>query len=639
MSVRFVASTIIKAGDAASAPLSRIQKKMDAVNRSMRQVRKTARGMRDFGARATRSITLPTVAASANALRISNNFQAAMNQTEARLTDASKAQIAMLRKRAKDLGRDTQFSATQAAQGMQFLAQAGLDADKIYSALPGTLNLAAAGAIEVADAADISTNIMSQFGMEFDAAGKNIERMGDVLALAAASTNTDILEMSEAMKQAGPVANAFGLDLEQTAAMVGILANAGIKGSDAGTGLKNMFSKLAAPSKKAADIMAELGIKQSDLFTQMENGQPVFKGASNMMDVFNKSGADAIDILEVLGLRGGPKTLAMFSQGSTAIQDLEQSLNNAHGAAQRMAEIQMQGSVGVFKRFASAFEGMNIALVESGFFDGVFKVMEGITKGMRHMAKHPKLMKAIATGVATLAIIAPIIFTIGAAMLFATAAAAPLAVIFSPIGLIIAGVAAAGLVLFFNFDKLKKVMERYPAIMKLVKVAFFAATLPLRMLKKVLFWIWNNSGLVWDALAKGADFAMKMLDLKIASFLNFPTVFMESLRKVQDFFGRVFDFMALKFDRFQLGVLQGLNRLSLFTNKKFDQAVDNRIAELERGIAQRENRIVSGPPERGKLDITIGGEVKGVKGLNIEAKAKGRAAVGRVGYTNTAMGF
>ncbi|EFB2459762.1 phage tail tape measure protein, partial [Escherichia coli] len=163
--------------------------------------------------------------------------------------DKNSPQFKALREQALKLGSETQFTASDAASGQSFLAMAGFTPQAIQAALPGVLNMALAGGVELGETADIGSNILTQFNLTAD----QMDRVGDTLTAAFTRTNTDLRALGETMKYTGPVAAKLGISLEEAAAMAGMLANNGLRGSDAGTAMRASLSRLASPPKAAAD--------------------------------------------------------------------------------------------------------------------------------------------------------------------------------------------------------------------------------------------------------------------------------------------------------------------------------------------------------------------------------------------------
>lgn len=314
-----------------------------------------------------------------NAIGVGVAFDTSLNNVQAKL-GVTKQAMAGLETQAADLGATTAFSASQAADGMGFLAQAGLNAEQIFVAMPTTLNLASAAVISVAQSADIATNVMGAFGLSV----ADLPAIADTLAATSSQSNTSVTEMAMAIKQAGPVAAGFGVSLEEVSAAIGIMANNGIKGEQAGMSLKNMFLNLATPVGEAEKALDELGISQADLFKQMDDGSLKFLGMSNMMEVLEDSGAQATDVLRIFGREAGPAMVGLLETGRGAIEDLEKGIQST-GQAAEMAETQMQGLPGALKSMSSAWEGLNIAIMQGAGSSLTETLFNGITAGLRSL--------------------------------------------------------------------------------------------------------------------------------------------------------------------------------------------------------------------------------------------------------------
>src|SRR5690606_25493246 len=183
------------------------------------------------------------------------DFQAGMNQVRA-VSGATGDELAALETQAKELGRTTQFSASEAADGMGYLAMAGFEANEILGSMPSVLQLAAAAQMDLGRAADITSNILTGYGMEVDELG----HANDVLVNAMTRANVDLTMLGESFKYVGPVAKSAGVTFEESAAAIGLLGNAGIQGSMAGTALRGAISRLLNPTGEAARTLERLGV-------------------------------------------------------------------------------------------------------------------------------------------------------------------------------------------------------------------------------------------------------------------------------------------------------------------------------------------------------------------------------------------
>jgi TP901 family phage tail tape measure protein len=169
-------------------------------------------------------------------------------------------QFEALRQQAIKLGADTSFSASQAAQGMEYLAQAGFDANKIMASMPGLLDAAKASGTDLGETAKVVGQMLNSFGLEAAQTG----RVADILTSAANRSAVDLVSLGESMKYVGPIAKSLNGSLEVTTAMAGLLGDVGIRGSEAGTALRALYNRMASPPKAAEEAMQAIGLKAVD---------------------------------------------------------------------------------------------------------------------------------------------------------------------------------------------------------------------------------------------------------------------------------------------------------------------------------------------------------------------------------------
>jgi len=277
------------------------------------------------------------------------SFRTAMNNVMA-ITNATDAQFSRLKATAMELGRTTQFTATNAAEAMAFLARTGLDVNQTIAVLPGTLNLAAATAVDLATAADLSTNILKGMGMEIS----ELDGLVDVLAKTTNSSNVDIRELGEAMKEVAPIAKSAGMGVKETAALIGILGDSAIKGGRAGTALRRMLINLTTGAEGAQAVIDRLGL-------QIFDASGEFVGITSVMGQLNEKNADAADMFKLFGARGLAAANVLRRSGAPAIEAFTKALDKAGGTAERMAKQQMAGLVGELKLLQSQTEASSIA--------------------------------------------------------------------------------------------------------------------------------------------------------------------------------------------------------------------------------------------------------------------------------------
>lgn len=283
-------------------------------------------------------------------------FEDAMARVGA-VSRASGDDLAALTESARQLGRDTRFDAEEAASGMEFLALAGFQTNDIISAMPGMLDLAAAGAIDLGSAADIASNILTGFGMEAAEMG----RAGDVLVNAFTSSNTDLRALGEGMKYVAPVAAATGTSIEQTAAMIGKLGDAGIQGGQAGRQLRGMLSRLAAPTGEAAKTLDRLGIHAKDADGNLRDMTDILAEMDGAMQGMGSATQQEV-ISTVFGLEAASAATILLGQaGSGALRDYAGSLAEV-GSAGRVASAMNQTTAAKLKELQSHWEDMRIEL-------------------------------------------------------------------------------------------------------------------------------------------------------------------------------------------------------------------------------------------------------------------------------------
>ncbi|NMG39793.1 phage tail tape measure protein [Chelativorans sp. ZYF759] len=283
-------------------------------------------------------------------VRAAADFETAMNRVTA-LSGASGEQFDQLRQQALELGRSTQFTASQAGDAMGFLAMAGFKANEILGAMPGTLQLASAAQMDLAQTADVVSNILTGYGKDVS----ELAHVNDVLVKAFTSANTDLSQLAEAMKYAGPIASAAGVRFEETAAAISLMGNAGIQGSMAGTSLRGALTRILNPTSGVASAMQEAGLS----FTDARGRLLPF---ADIIEQLEPHAEDAGLMMQLFGQRAGPAMAALVGQGSDALRELDEELRNSGGTAERISNVQMAGFNGMMKEFWSVVEGVQIAI-------------------------------------------------------------------------------------------------------------------------------------------------------------------------------------------------------------------------------------------------------------------------------------
>lgn len=288
------------------------------------------------------------------------SFDASMSQVAATM-GTTVDQIQSLTDTAKEMGSTTKFTATQAADALNYLALAGYDANKAAEVLPSVLNLAAAGGMDLAYASDLVTDAMASLNIE--ANKQNVDEFGNKLAMAASKANANVSQLGEAiLTVGGTAANLKGGTTELTTAL-GLLANVGIKGAEGGTHLRNIILSLQSPTKDAREVMEQLGLEVYDAQGNMRQLDDILTDLNTVMDGMTQGDKDGIinalfnktDLAAVNGL--------LAAQGEQW-ETLATQIDNADGAMGQMAETQQDNLQGVMTSMGSAIEGLQLAVFE-----------------------------------------------------------------------------------------------------------------------------------------------------------------------------------------------------------------------------------------------------------------------------------
>lgn len=317
------------------------------------------------------------------AVKTGMDFEAQMSRVKA-ISGATGEEFAKLKEQAKQLGADTAFSATEAAQGMENLASAGFSTSEIIAAMPGMLDLAASSGEDLASSADIAASTLRGFGLEASSAG----HVADVLAKNAAATNAAVADTGEAMKYVAPVAKSMGIEFEETAAAIGIMADAGIKGSQAGTTLRGALSRIAKPTKAMQETMDELGLSFYD-----SNGK--MKSLADITEMLETKMAGLTDeqknqaLITLFGQESLSGMMALMDRGSGEVRKLTDEYKNCDGSAKDMAKTMQDNLSGAVEEFGGSVESLGIEIFEN--IEGPLK--KAVRSGTTELNKLTKAVK------------------------------------------------------------------------------------------------------------------------------------------------------------------------------------------------------------------------------------------------------
>ena len=302
------------------------------------------------------------------------DFDRASNTLAARLGSATVDQLEALSEQARELGRTTSKSASDVVRAQTELAAAGFEVNEVLSATPNILNLAVAGELSMADAAQLAGNQLNTFGLHAGDTG----RVVDVLVRAANSAATSVGDLAPAFRQVAPQAAALGLSIEETAAALGTLRSGGLAAEQSGTAFRGVLAVLQEePSARVRQGFQRLGLSFEEVRRQLEQGDLV-----GVFQQLQRAGLDSSSSLAIFG-RESQAAALLLAQDTAALGDYTAALERADGAAQQSANIISSNLAGSFAEFKSTTEGLQLELGDSG----LLRVINGLLKGVTGLAR------------------------------------------------------------------------------------------------------------------------------------------------------------------------------------------------------------------------------------------------------------
>ncbi len=445
------------------------------------------------GTKMSLAVTTPLMGIGAAAINAGKNFESSMSQVAATMGMSAdevrngSETFKMLEDAAKDAGATTAFSASEAAEALNYLALAGYSAEQSAETLPTVLNLAAAGGMELAAASDMVTDSMSALGMSTD----QVSMFADQLAKTSQKSNTSVAQLGEGILTVGGTAQALSGGVTELNTCLGILADNGIKGSEGGTVLRNTILSLSAPTDKAADALKELGVETVDAGGNLRNLEDIMKDintatadmgsaekAGVLNNIFNKTDLKGINAL----LSATEETVA---GAGNRFQQLGGYIEDAGGACQAMADTQLENLEGKIIILKSGLEAVGITIYENlkPKFESMVDTIQAIVD--KFLALDPVQQQFIVTVGMVAAAIGPILivggklisglgtiftvvstvagaFTSGGAAV--TAFGTALTFITSPVGIVVAAIGAVIAILVTLYNTNEEVREKINAV-------------------------------------------------------------------------------------------------------------------------------------------------------------------------------
>lgn len=346
-------------------------------------------------------------------VEIAGNFEQAMSAVEA-IADSNISEMAALTAEAKELGATTKFTAQQSANAMEYMAMAGWDAQEMLGGMSGVINLAAAAGEDLAQVSDIVTDNLSAFGLK----ASDTAHFADVLAAAAANSNTNISIMGETFKSSSSVAGALGYSIEDVAVMVGLMANNSVKGSRAGTALRNIFNGLLGGVTLTAKAFGELDYSAVNSDGSMKG---LMETVEDLRGYFSQmTEAERVNnAMTIAGMRGYNGLLAILNATNEDFQSLYASINNCNGAAERMAKVKLDNLNGDITLMNSAMEALQSTIGEqfNPELRELTQLKTELLNGLNDfIIENPVLAKGVMAGAAAFGVMGTAIVGVNAAI-------------------------------------------------------------------------------------------------------------------------------------------------------------------------------------------------------------------------------
>lgn len=455
--------------------------------------------MKNVGRNMSMYVTAPIAGVGALAVKTGADFDAAMSKVQA-VSGATGKEFDALRAKAREMGSKTKFSATEAAQAFNYMAMAGWKSGDMLEGIEGIMNLAAASGEDLATTSDIVTDALTAFGLK----AKDSGHFADVLAAASSNANTNVKMMGETFKYAAPIAGAMGYSIEDTAESIGLMANAGIKSSQAGTALRRMMSMLTKDFTIAGKKIGEVEIKTTNADGTMRSWNDIIGDTREAFKGLTASEKTSTAKM-LVGQNAMSGFLALMNASPKDIKKLEDALGNADGSALSMADTMQDNLSGQLTILKSQLQELAISFSDllTPIIRGITKVIQGFVDRLNKMSKGQKkvvlaLLTLAAAAGPVLVVLGHMATGIGALIKILPLLGKAITSSFGVWGLVIAGVAAAIFILVKNWDKVKKLLiVIWKAIKKVFLTVFNAIKTAI-----ITYWktIWTITKTIWTTI-------------------------------------------------------------------------------------------------------------------------------------------
>ena len=371
------------------------------------KLQSAGKSMTSAGSTFTKTVTTPVLGLGTAAVKVTSDFESAMSKVSA-ISGATGGDLDALNKKAQEMGAKTKFSATESAEAFTYMAMAGWKTEDMLSGIDGIMSLAAADGLDLATTSDIVTDALTAFGLSASDSG----HFADVLAKASSNANTNVSMLGESFKYAAPVAGALGYSAEDTAIALGLMANAGIKGSQGGTALRGSLTRLIKPTDEAAVLMEQYGLSMTNADGSMKSLGEVMNMLRDKLGGLTEA-EQAQVAAQIFGQEAMSGMLAIINASDSDYAKLTDAIYDADGAAQQMADTMLDNLSGQLTLLKSALEGLAIQFGEilMPYIKQFVTWLQNLTQKLQELT--PEQKEQIVKWAAIAAAIGPVLMVLG----------------------------------------------------------------------------------------------------------------------------------------------------------------------------------------------------------------------------------
>ena len=476
---------------------------------------KAGKTVSNVGGTLAKGITLPLAGLGTAVIKTGMDYEAGMSRVQA-ISGATGEEMTALGEKAMEMAAKTKFSTADSAEAYQYMAMAGWKAGDMVDGLAGIMNLAAASGENLGTTSDIVTDALTAFGLKAGDSG----RFADVLAAASNNANTNVSMLGESFKYVAPVAGALGYSVEDTSVALGLMANSGIKASQAGTSLRTAMTNMASPTKNMAAVMEEYGIALTDADGNMLSLSDVMGQLREKMGGLDES-TQATAASMLFGKEAMSGMLAIINAAPADFDKLTEAISNSSGTTEEMASIMQNNAAGAFDRLKSAIDVLFTQL-SSTLLPIFTQVVEKITEWVNWFGSlDESTQRLILTIAGIAAAVGPLLIVIGKIITALTAIGGAIS---SVVGFVTGGISSIlsiGGTLMGGIKALFALLMAHPVIA--VITAIIAAIV-----------------LLWQNCEQFRDFVKGMVEAIVSFFKDLAAGISAALEGIADFIGGVF---------------------------------------------------------------------------------------------------